>query len=88
MRLRATYHRTHGIRYFHGCYALGDDRLRGVTRGHQGGGRTLAALKPVRAARPGGYRLFIITEQPVSEHDPGDPLPGPAGERRAVLHAG
>ena len=21
-RLRATYHRTHGIRYFHGCYGL------------------------------------------------------------------
>ena len=27
-RLRATYHRTHGIRYFHGCYSLGDDQLR------------------------------------------------------------
>ncbi|MDR7279896.1 transposase [Catenuloplanes atrovinosus] len=24
-RLPATYHRTHGIRYFHGCYSLGDD---------------------------------------------------------------
>ena len=23
VRLRATYHRTHGIRYFHGCYGLG-----------------------------------------------------------------
>ena len=27
-RLRATYHRTHGIRYFHGCYCVGDDQLR------------------------------------------------------------
>jgi len=27
-RLPATYHRTHGVRYFHGCYSLGDDRLR------------------------------------------------------------
>jgi transposase len=26
-RLPATYRRTHGIRYFHGCYALGDDQL-------------------------------------------------------------
>jgi transposase len=26
-RLPATYHRTHGIRYFHGCYSLGDDHL-------------------------------------------------------------
>jgi transposase len=32
-RLPATYHRTHGIRYFHGCYCLGDDQLWGVTRG-------------------------------------------------------
>jgi transposase len=31
-RLRATYHRTHGIRYFHGCYSLGDDQLWGITR--------------------------------------------------------
>src|SRR6516164_8157867 len=32
VRLRATYHRTHGIRYFHGCYSLGDDQLWGVVR--------------------------------------------------------
>jgi hypothetical protein len=56
-RLRATYHRTHGIRYFHGCYSLGDDQLWGVTREHKGGDHTLAALKSIRAARPGGYRL-------------------------------
>jgi transposase len=31
-RLPATYRRTHGIRYFHGCYSLGDDRLWGVNR--------------------------------------------------------
>ena len=35
-RLRATYHRTHGIRYFHGCYCVGDDQLRGITREHKG----------------------------------------------------
>ena len=29
VRLRATYHRTHGIRYFHGCYGIGDDQLLG-----------------------------------------------------------
>ena len=53
-RLRATYHRTHGIRYFHGCYSLADDQLWGVTREHKGGSHTLAALKSIRAARPGG----------------------------------
>ena len=31
-----------------------------MTREHKGGGRILAALKSVRAARPGGGRLFVI----------------------------
>jgi transposase len=62
VRLRATYHRTHGIRYFHGCYSIGDDQLRGVTREHKGAHHTLAALKSIRAARPGGYRLFVILD--------------------------
>ena len=26
-RLPATYHRTHGIRYFHSYYSFGDDQL-------------------------------------------------------------
>jgi hypothetical protein len=60
--LRATYHRTHGIRYFHGCYSLGDDQLWGVVREHKGADHTLAALKSIRSARPGGYRLFVITD--------------------------
>ena len=34
----------------------------GVTREHKGGGHTLAALKSVRAARPGGCRLFVICD--------------------------
>jgi DDE superfamily endonuclease len=61
-RLRATYHRRHGIRYFHGCYSLGDDQLWGVTRERKGAGHTLAALKSIRVARPGGYRLFVILD--------------------------
>jgi transposase len=61
-RLRATYHRTHGIRYFHGCYCIGDDQLWGVTRERKGADHTLAALKSIRAARPGGYRLFVILD--------------------------
>jgi hypothetical protein len=61
-RLRATYHRTHGIRYFHGCYGIGDDQLWGVVRQRKGADHTLAALKSVRAARPGGYRLFVIMD--------------------------
>jgi transposase len=61
-RLRATYHRTHGIRYFHGCYGIGDDRLWGVVRERKGADHTLAALKSIRAARPGGYRLFVVMD--------------------------
>ncbi len=61
-RLPATYHRTHGIRYFHGCYSLADDQLWGVMRARKGAGHTLAALKSIRASRPGGYRLYVILD--------------------------
>ncbi len=53
-RLPATYRRTHGIRYFHGCYSLGDDTLWGVNRHRKSGPNTLAAIKSIRAARPDG----------------------------------
>jgi DDE superfamily endonuclease len=62
VRLRATYHRSHGIRYFHGCYSVGDDQLWGVVRRRKGADHTLAALKSMRRARPGGYRLFVIMD--------------------------
>ena len=29
-RLPATYHKTEGVRQFHGCYCVGEDRLWGV----------------------------------------------------------
>lgn len=61
-RLRATYHRRHGIRYFHGCYDLSQDRLWGVLREHKGGKHTLAALKSIRAARPDGDPIYVIED--------------------------
>jgi hypothetical protein len=61
-RLSATYHRTHGIRYFHGCYSIGDDRLWGVTRRRKGGDHSLAALKSIRAARPDGAPIYVIMD--------------------------
>jgi transposase len=61
-RLPATYRRTHGIRYFHGCYSLGDDQLWGVTHTHKGGVHTLAALKSIRAARPDGAPIYVILD--------------------------
>ena len=61
-RLPATYHRTHGIRYFHGCYSLGDDQLWGVVRRRKGGDHSLAALKSIRAARPDGAPVYVIMD--------------------------
>src|SRR5262249_21037624 len=69
-RLRATYHRRHGIRYFHGCYCVGDDQLWGVVRRRKGADHTLAALKSIRAARPGGYRLFLVFGKPSADKTP------------------
>ena len=62
VRLPATYHRTHGIRYFHGCYDVARDRLWGITRLHKSGKNTLAALKSIRAARPDDDQLYIILD--------------------------
>jgi hypothetical protein len=61
-RLPATYHRTHGVRYFHGCYSVGDDRLWGVDRRKKGAANTLAALKSIRAARPDGAPIYLILD--------------------------
>jgi hypothetical protein len=61
-RLRATYHRRHGIRYFHGCYDLSQDRLWGVLHEHKGGIHTLAALKTIRAARPDGAPIHVVLD--------------------------
>ena len=87
VRLRATYHRTHGIRYFHGCYSLGDDQLWGVVREHKGADHTLAALKSIRAARPGGYRLFVICDNLSANKTPAIRALGTARQRRTVPHA-
>jgi hypothetical protein len=61
-RLPATYHRTHGVRYFHGCYSVGGDTLWGVNRRRKGAGNTLAALKSIRAARPDGAPIYVIMD--------------------------
>jgi transposase len=61
-RLPATYRRTHGIRYFHGCYSLGDDQLWGITRRRKGGDHTLAALRSIRATRPDGAPIYVILD--------------------------
>ncbi|MDF9811446.1 hypothetical protein M2266_000677 [Streptomyces sp. SPB162] len=58
----ATYHRTHGVCYFHGCYSVGDDTLWGVNRRKKGAANTLAALKSIRAARSDGAPISVLLE--------------------------
>ncbi len=61
-RLPATYKRTHGIRYFHGCYSFNDDQLWGVNRLRKGADHTLSALKSIRRARPDGAPIYVILD--------------------------
>ncbi|QNE85150.1 IS630 family transposase (plasmid) [Streptomyces rutgersensis] len=70
-RLPATYRRTHGVTYFHGCYSVGDDRLWGVNRRRKGTANTLAALKSIRAARSDGAPIYIILDN-LSAHTGAD----------------
>ncbi|WP_308370484.1 MULTISPECIES: transposase [unclassified Streptomyces] len=63
-RLPATYHRTHGVRYFHGCYSVGDGTLWGINRRKKGAVNTPAALKSIRAARPDGAPIYVIMDNP------------------------
>ncbi|WP_395372829.1 helix-turn-helix domain-containing protein [Streptomyces tubercidicus] len=58
----ATYHRTHGTTYFHGCYSVGDDTLWGVNRRRKGITPTWAALRTIRAARPDGAPIYVILD--------------------------
>jgi transposase len=67
-RIPATYHRTHGVTYFHGCCSVGDDTLWGVNRRRRGTANTLAALKSVRAARPDGAPVYVILDN-LSAHN-------------------
>ena len=69
-RIPATYHRTHGIRYFHGCYDLARDKLWGILRKHKGGKYTLAALKTIRAARPDGAPIYVIEDNLAANKTP------------------
>src|SRR5690625_5121171 len=61
-RIAATYRRTHGITYFHGCYSVGDDSLWGVNHRRKGGANTLKALKSIRTARPDGAPVYVVMD--------------------------
>ncbi|WP_455680667.1 helix-turn-helix domain-containing protein [Streptomyces roseus] len=64
-RLPATYHRTHGVRYFHGCYCVGDDRLWGDDQ------------RIARAPLLPGLQFAAQFREPVAAHghtDVGEPV--------------
>jgi transposase len=61
-RLPANYHKTAGVRQFHGCYSVGEDRLWGVVRRRKSAVNTLAALRSVRAARPDDHPIYVILD--------------------------
>lgn len=86
-RVPATYHRTHGVTYFHGCYSVGDDTPWGINRRRKGTANSLAALQSIRAARPDGAPIYIILGQPLRPHRCGHPPLGEEQQGRAVLHS-
>lgn len=61
-RLRANYHKNCGVRQFHGCYSMGEDKLFGVVRARKGIDNSLAAMKSCRAARPDGKTIYVILD--------------------------
>jgi transposase len=61
-RLRANFHKTAGVRQFHGCYSVGDDELFGTVRERKGAANTLAAIKQIRARRPDGKTIYVILD--------------------------
>jgi transposase len=61
-RLRANYHKTCGVRQFHACYSVGDDRLWGVVRSRKGADYSLEAIRSCRKARPDGEWIYVILD--------------------------
>ena len=78
-RLPATYHRTHGVRYFHGCYSVGDDPLWGVIRRRKGADTPWP--RSSRSARPARRRPDLRHPgQPVRAQDRRHPRLGGANK--------
>lgn len=61
-RLRANFHKTAGVRQFHGCYSVADDVLFGTVRMQKGAANTLAALRQIRARRPDATTIYVILD--------------------------
>lgn len=71
-RLPATYRRTQGITYFHGCYSVGDDQMWCINRLRKGIDHTWAAQKhPLGRQTPTHGGLTTQPGEPSrSQHKP------------------
>ena len=78
-RLPATYHRTEGVTYFHGCYSVGEDTLWGINHRRKGGVNSLTALQSIRVHLPDGEPVYVILDN-LSAHGT------PRIRRRAARH--
>lgn len=61
-RLRANFHKTCGVRQFHGCYSYGDDTIWGIVRQRKGAKNSLEAIRSCRQARPDGQIIYVILD--------------------------
>ncbi len=61
-RQPTNYHKLHGVRQFHGCYSVGDDKLFGVVRHQKSATNTLKALQSIRTRRPDGEQNYVILD--------------------------
>lgn len=61
-RVRATYKRTMGTRFWFGAYHVHGDRLFGVLAERKGGGPWLGFLRYVRRRFPADHRVYVIQD--------------------------
>ena len=91
-RMRATYHRTEGVRHLFAAYELGEDKLFGHVKPRKTRTRFLEFCRYLRSLYPpdGPDRDRLRQLQPASQHARGRPGRNLGGgeQRRIRLHAG
>ncbi len=70
-RVRATYTRTKGTRFWYGAYHVGGDRLFGLMVDGKGGRPWLRFLRYVRRRFPGDQRIYVIQDNLSAHTTPG-----------------
>jgi transposase len=61
-RLRATYKRSHGVRYLFGDYDVHADRFHGRLRSHKNAGEVLAYYRQIRMRYDPALRIYLIAD--------------------------